>query len=728
MIRFASFLVLAALLAATMLDLASPRPRAESPGFRATRAFKDIQAIARAPHPTGSAENERVRDHLVSQLRGLGLRTEVQEGVGVLPIAHDGTTPVGRVRNVVATRPGTASTGRIILAAHYDSAPGAPGAADDGAGVATLLEVARTLPSGLRNDVVFLFTDGEEAGLLGAEAFARRNRFEGPVVVLNHEARGTAGTVQMFRSSGALSGVYGSAAPHPAADSAFSSLMSLLPNDTDFHVFREAGWMGLDSAFIGSGVHYHSPLDDPAHLDQGSLQQMGDNALALTQALAGRDLVALHAKEESVFFTVPGGFIRYPASLELPVAVVGMVLALVLVHVLRRRGLLTWPRVTGAAGLCLAAVVLAALAGYGLWPLLGALRPEYTMLFTGEPYRPLPYRAALLALTTGIVLVWAALFSRVTSRRTTGERQVAGLAAGAVLLVALLGVLSALALPGGSHSFAWPALFAAAGWLVALLLPEAPGGLSWGSGAALTVGLAPAAIILGGAALSSLDIGLSIGGPIAATYFALLLLLMLVLQVKAPRRRTTWVLPAVAIVLVGVGLVVDRFDAAHPRQERLAYSLDTDTGEAVWGRPGDSELSVRFFGEAGFATSKAPVAPLRAPALTVLKDTTANGKRSLTLRLTPSGGAPAVGLSLPGKAVITVAGRDLGEKRGFTFHAPPAEGVEVTLLLAAGEVRIRAFQRDYDPSVVPGYRTPASAVLMRPVTTAFVTKVVDPAR
>ena len=50
--------------------------------------------------------------------------------------------------------------------AHYDSVPFGPGAADDGAGVVTLLETARALKAGppLKNDVIFLFTDGEEAG------------------------------------------------------------------------------------------------------------------------------------------------------------------------------------------------------------------------------------------------------------------------------------------------------------------------------------------------------------------------------------------------------------------------------------------------------------------------------------------------------------------------------------------------------------------------------------
>ncbi|MFI9552445.1 M28 family peptidase [Nonomuraea endophytica] len=736
MSRVLSLLALAVLVAVTMFDLA---PGSGATDFSAARAFEDVRAVAREPHPTGSAANDRVRDHLVARLKALGFDTRVQEGVGVLPLPYAGTTPVGRVRNVVATRPGTASTGRIILAAHYDSIPGTPGAADDGAGTAAVLEVARTLPPNLRNDVVILLTDAEEAGLLGAEAFARQNRFDGPVVVLNHEARGVRGTVQMFRSSGGLIDVYGTAAPHPAADSAFASLMGLLPNNTDFHVFDQARWMGLDSAFVGGGAYYHTPLDDPAHLDRGSLQQMGDNTLAMAAALGSRDLGALESAGESVFFTVPGVLVRYPGWLELPIAALAFLVAVAVVFVVRRRGLVSWPRALAGLGVSLVTVVLAGAWGYALWPLLGALRPDYTMMFTGDPYRPWLYWAALLVFTAAIVLVCASLSRRrsleargLDGRALDGRgldgrgvdgRVLGGFAAGGLLLVALLGLVSALLLPGGSHVFAWPALFAALGWLVSLMVPR-------GGVVALTVGLAPAAVMLGGTALTSLDIGLGIGGMLSAPHFALLLLLALPLVARPPGRTVLVGLPLAAVALIAAGLFADRFDAAHPRQERVSYAIDTGTGEARWGRPGgDSADSVRFFGEEGMATSRAPAAPLRAPELAVLKDTTSGGVRTMTLRLTPSGAAPVVGLEVDGqRPKITVAGRELGEQTGFAFHAPPADGVEATLTLRAGEAKIRIYQQEYDMSVIPGYQVPEGSVQLRPRTTAFLTKIVAPAR
>ena len=114
--------------------------------FASGRAVVHVRAMARAPHPMGSAENDRVRDYLVAQLRELGLEPEVQEASAVTP----GTFPhvAGRVRNVLARLPGSGGTGRaVLLAAHYDSVPTGPGASDDVAGVAALLETLRALRS-----------------------------------------------------------------------------------------------------------------------------------------------------------------------------------------------------------------------------------------------------------------------------------------------------------------------------------------------------------------------------------------------------------------------------------------------------------------------------------------------------------------------------------------------------------------------------------------------------
>src|SRR4029079_1979737 len=157
-------------------------------------------------------------------------------------------TPAGSVDNVVGRLPGSASTRAVLLVAHYDSVPWTAAASDDGAGVAAILEALRALRTGppLRNDLVVLFTDGEEAGLLGAKAFVEGHRWaRGVGVALNFEARGTGGPSLMFETSagnGRLVRELAAAAPRPTASSLFYDIYRLLPNDTDLSEFKEAGF------------------------------------------------------------------------------------------------------------------------------------------------------------------------------------------------------------------------------------------------------------------------------------------------------------------------------------------------------------------------------------------------------------------------------------------------------------------------------------------------------
>ena len=53
----------------------------------------------------------------------------------------------------------------MLIAVHYDGVPAGPAAGDDAAGCAALLETVRALRARkqpLANDVIALFTDGEE--------------------------------------------------------------------------------------------------------------------------------------------------------------------------------------------------------------------------------------------------------------------------------------------------------------------------------------------------------------------------------------------------------------------------------------------------------------------------------------------------------------------------------------------------------------------------------------
>ena len=128
-----------------------------------------------------------------STLTTLGAEPRVQES-DMVERAAGGFRAV-HVKNLIGTVPGTHNTGTVLLVAHYDSAKTSKGAADDGAGVAVLLETLSALKAGAppRNDIIFLFTDSEELGTKGAQAFRTDPAAKNVSVVLNFDARGSGG-------------------------------------------------------------------------------------------------------------------------------------------------------------------------------------------------------------------------------------------------------------------------------------------------------------------------------------------------------------------------------------------------------------------------------------------------------------------------------------------------------------------------------------------------------
>jgi hypothetical protein len=719
--------------------------------FSAGRAFQQVRAIATEPHAAGSRPADAVREHLLTTLRGLGLDPQVQETVSVQGgelSSSAGGINLAQVRNVVTLLPGTASTGRIFLVAHYDSAQTSPGGNDDGAGVAAILETARALAGGprLRNDVVLLLTDAEEACLCGAKAFVDQHPLaRGGGIVLNLEARGSTGPAIMFETAAdnaGLTDVYATA-PKPVGTSFAVEVYRLLPNDTDFTPFLERGFAGFNSAYIDGAAVYHSPGDTAEVMDQDSLQHLGTNALALTRELGGRDLPALRSAGDATYFPVPGGLAVYPGALTWPLAALALVAVLVLAWLTRRRGLATGGRLAGGFTLAVLPIIAAPVTAQLLWALLKVIRPGYAEQLI-DPYRPFWYRLAILALTATIAFAWYALL-----RRRLGP---AALAVGGLGWLAVLGLVLAAFAPGGSYLGSLPALAGALTGIAAVLLR------GWWSVLAVTAGAALAVVVLlPTVVLFFPALGMPLGGAgaLIATLLALAALPIIDLLhpeaggqrgLVAMRARRRGGAPALAAALAAVGciaagLTVDRFDAAHPAPTHLMYALDTDTGQARWlsQENGPQEWTSRYvsgkrapvtdtlpvFGPEELLTGPAEPARLPAPALTPVADTTAGALRTVTLRLTPQRQVRLVALHVNAEATVTaakVAGREVPTDQraggpwgfGFVFHAPPQNGIEVTLTVPAGiPLKARAMDASDGLTAVPGFQArPAGVGIM----------------
>ncbi|MEU8655595.1 M28 family peptidase [Actinoplanes philippinensis] len=706
--------------------------------FSAERAFQTVRTIAATPHPAGSPANDRVREHLVAALSGLGLSPEVQDTVseqGAGLSSSAGGTGLARVRNVVAVIPGTSSTGRVFLIAHYDSAQVAPGANDDGAGTSTILETARALVAGERprNDVVLVLTDAEEACLCGAKAFVEQHPLaRDGGVALNLEARGSSGPAIMFETSDGNRRLVETYArtPYPVGTSFAVEIYRLLPNDTDFTPFRESPlFQGLNTAYIDGAAVYHAPTDVPEAMDRDSLQHHGDNALALAREFGALDLRELTGGGDATYFPVPGLLVRYPGGLVWPLAVLALVAVVALGWVVRRR-------LFAGIALSLLPIIVAPALAQGLWALLKLVRPEYGGLPI-DPYRPMWYRLAVIALSATVILVWYALL-----RRRIGP---AALAVGGLTWLAVFGVVLAALAPGGSYLAALPALAVAVSALIATRVGEKT------AVAVLIVGaLIPIVVLLPAVVMLFPALGMPMAGVGAFLTVLLGLALLPVLDLLHPapsgargmdavKARRLGAVPTLAaavavVVCTAAGLAVDGFDEKHPSLTHLMYALDADNGTARWlseettpqewtsryvtGEPATVTDALPAFGAEKLRTGPAQAATLPAPALTLLSEQRSGDQRILKLLLAPQRAVRFTTLHVSAEVVsATIGGRTLAggpSGWGFVFHAPAGTGVEITLTVrSAGPVTFRAMDGSDGLSALPGFqpRPPGVGVL-----------------
>jgi hypothetical protein len=638
-----------------------------------------------------------VRDHLVAQIRGLGLEPEVQETTIARAEPTGDRAQVVKTENILVRLPGSASTGAVLVSGHYDSVPTSAGAADCAGCAVTTLEALRALQAGppLRNDVIFLFTDGEEIGVRGAQAFVEQHPWAKDVALaLVFEGYGPQGAAMIYVTSpesGAILGQAVAAAPHPLAYSFINDLMWTLARNTgsdlDAFVAGDHAGLGFIHLSLAGAPAYHTQADSAANLDPRSLQHHGEHAVAVVRHFGGLPLDTLAKAPNAVDFAVaPYVVARYGGQWALPLALLAALLWLgVVIAGLRRRAL-------HVGGLLLGIVLflvslLASLAAVTLaWWLLRLADLRLHMYTVGGWYAGPLYLLAFLALTLAVVV---ALYNLARRRCALAD-----LAVGTLAWWVLLAPLTALNLAGFSYLFAWPLLAAALvlGWCFLWPRPASqawPRALALAAGAAVTLVLTVPAIYF--LAVYWGRIEAMAGVPFAAlpVPFAVLAMGALLPQLDflAPVRR--WVAPVGALaacaVLLGLAFFVPGYSPAQPKLNTVAYLLNADTGQARWVTVNDSrngrgtqaqldEWTSQFFPAGATETELDPwrgnLLPQQFPALT--------------------GPAPAV--DVPHSAVtvaedsVTPAGRLLR----LEVVLPPDVHDSILTLEAAGPLQLRA--------------------------------------
>lgn len=679
--------------------------------FSSARAMTHLRAIAQKPRPPGSAEHARVRDYLVNALSEKDLRTEVQKTEVV--VARGYSVRAATVENIVGRMAGAAAGGRAtLLMAHYDSVASGVGAADDGSGVAALLETVRALKAGgpLRGDTMVLLTDAEEPGMLGARAFLDEHPWAKEVgLVLNFEARGNRGPVMMFETGGpgdtALIKEFARSAPYPFATSLSDEVYRRLPNDTDFSPFKRAGYVGLNFAFIEGLTHYHTALDSPDNVDERSIQHHGSYALALARHF-GNGGPPQPSGGRSVYFNALGSsMIHYPHALVIPLAAAATLLLFGVYALGLKRRQLTLKGTAFGFFATLLTAALSALLGNALW--WGVRSLHSGPLPGGINYKTHYYIAAFVLTAVALAAALHILLRRWTS--------VTNLAAGALLCWLLLMWATSLLMPGASYLFTWPLVFG----LFGLAYVFAERGLNPSSPMQFAVLLlcAVPVIFLLAPTLYLLYVAFSMNLVSVILALAALTLGPLVPHLGVATASRRWLVPALSAA-AGLGLMLTAsltagFDREHPKFDSAFYALSGDTGRALWVSPDrepDAWTSQFFTGRTEVGTLEqfvpsrspymkqpAPAAPLPAPGVAVVQDATSGDIRSTRLRVTSARQAPYVVVYFGAEVEVVrawVGGREVDMKAlppsgaqspwSVQYWGLPAEGFELSLETRAG--------------------------------------------
>ena len=365
----------------------------EHTGFSINNALNHLKIISEKPHYTSSKYHQDVQDYIVNELNKMGLKTEIQNQV-VLNSRRVATNAA----NIIGTIKGSRKGKSLVLLTHYDSsAHSSFGASDAGSGVVTILEGFRVFLLNNKtpiNDIHLVFTDAEEMGLLGAEAFVKNHKLIDNVgLVLNFEARGSGGPSYMLMETNGMNSKliseFANANPRfPAANSLMYSIYKMLPNDTDLTVFREqANINGFNFAFIGDHFDYHTSLDTYDRLDRNTLLHQADYFMSMVNHFSKSDLSNLNSDVDYVYSNFPFlKLIYFSNSWIFPLLILSIILFLVLIYLglvlnkLKLEGILNGitPFFTSLF-ICISLTVI-------LWDFIVFINPEHADVLHGFTY------------------------------------------------------------------------------------------------------------------------------------------------------------------------------------------------------------------------------------------------------------------------------------------------------------------------------------------------------
>jgi hypothetical protein len=543
--------------------------------FSTERALIPLKEITKAPHYVGTEENKRVREFLIQSLKDLGLNPETQQGY----ILNEKYGRMDQPVNIVAKLKGTESGKALLVFSHYDSA-GIPsfGASDAGSGVVAILESLRAFnASGKqpKNDIIILFTDAEEVGLVGAKLFVREHRWAKDVgLSLNFESRGSGGPSSMIvetnqGNKNLIKGFMEANPEYPVTSSLLYSVYKMLPNDTDSTILREEGDIdGLFFAFIDDHFDYHTAGDNFERMDRNSLEHQGSYLMPLLTYFADADLGLVKSSEDYVYTNLPViNMIAYPFGWVMPMQIFAILFFIALLVLGFKTKKLNLKSVLKGFVPFLLSLVATFIVGFFGWSILLKIYPHYLEILHGFTYNGHAYIGFFVSLS--LALCWF-LYSKFQKEETTANIFVAPL-----FLWLIINILLAVYLKGAAY-FILPFYCALVSFWI-LIKKET-------SSALVHLLLATPAILIFSPLIQTFPVGLGLETIVLSTVFTVLVfgLLLSFLSTFAHKKRASIVFMFTALCLFIFAHATSDFTEDRKKPNSLLYVQDLDAKKAYW--------------------------------------------------------------------------------------------------------------------------------------------------
>ena len=617
--------------------------------FSAERAFSHTQHIARKPHSVGTAEHSMVKEYIQTELIKLGLEYGEE---GTTSIADHMGIRAGYVTNVFGVLRGNGKGKKaIVFMGHYDSCPHTPGAADDGSAVVSMLEGARALTKceTLENDIIFLFTDGEEFGLFGAKAFTEGHPLMDKIgLVINIEARGSGGpslAYEFNEDNGWVIRELNRAMPRLFAASISYEVYKRMPNDTDFTMFRRAGLTGINIAFIDDYVNYHSMTDSPANLDLNSLQHHGDYIMASALHFGNLDLTETKSDDVIFYNWIGSSTIIYSAKINLVLIIFVMVLSVLFFYFGFQKHQIRWGRVLLAFLSFLLTLTVILFISWAIVKLITKGYPHYASYYDLNFYNVKFYFLAFSAFS----LTFYSLINIFLKKYFNVLELFSGVIVFSLLLMWVIHFL----IPTGSYLFIVPLIFLLSGGIITILKD-----LSFENKKLLFllthfIVLFPIiSLYLPYVIMFYIALGLQL---IFGGLFLLVILWgYLVVPITLVQKKRGWLLPILAFIVASTSFVIAHIyskpSSDRPLQTSINYYFDADNSKAYWVSENlESDVwNIQFFqhgvkeplreiyphAERLRLKAEAPIVSLPSPEATICSDTILENRRHVELLIT----------------------------------------------------------------------------------------------